>query len=157
MTIFVQLYWNVGTISTIMLSKIMNFTDQFHRRWYRPMKIYAMDVALLSGLYINLSILALSSTIAAKWILLGRRRKGSYNWDESSYCQRWQIFLTIEAIHRRCFGGNGVLGMLIGSYFCALYFRCLGATIGKDCALFAGGRPSLVFTEPDLLVLGDRV
>ncbi len=33
----------------------------------------------------------------------------------------------------------------------------MGATIGKDCALFAGGRPSLMFTEPDLLMLGDRV
>ena len=48
--------------------------------------------------------------------------------------------------------------MLTGSHFIVLYFRALGAKIGKDCALFAGGgRPSLVFTEPDLLMLGDRV
>lgn len=38
-----------------------------------------------------------------------------------------------------------------------MYFRALGANIGKDCALFAGGMPSLMFTEPDLLTLGDRV
>jgi carbonic anhydrase/acetyltransferase-like protein (isoleucine patch superfamily) len=33
----------------------------------------------------------------------------------------------------------------------------MGASIGKDCALFANGRPSLMFTEPDLIHLGDRV
>ena len=33
----------------------------------------------------------------------------------------------------------------------------MGANIGKDCALFANGRPALYFTEPDLLTLGDRV
>lgn len=47
--------------------------------------------------------------------------------------------------------------MLTGTHFCTMYFRALGANIGKDCALFVGGRPSLVFTEPDLLTLGDRV
>ena len=47
--------------------------------------------------------------------------------------------------------------MLTGTYWIVLYFRALGASIGKDCALFAGGLPSLYFTEPDLLTLGDRV
>lgn len=47
--------------------------------------------------------------------------------------------------------------MLTGTHYSVLYFRAMGATIGKDCALFAGGLPSLVFTEPDLLTLGDRV
>ena len=47
--------------------------------------------------------------------------------------------------------------MLTGTHWLVLYFRALGANIGKDCALFAGGAPSLMFTEPDLLTLGDRV
>ena len=156
-TIFVKMFWNAGTISTIILSQIINGTDQFRPRWFRPFKIYAFDAAVLSGLYIILSLLSLGIVIASKWLLLGRRKPGSYDWDKSSYCQRWQLFLTIEAFRRRCFGGNGILGMLTGTHFCVLYFRALGAKIGKDCALFAGGRPSLVFTEPDLLTLGDRV
>lgn len=156
-TIFVQLFWNVATISTIILSQIIKHSDQFHPRWFRPLKIYAFDVCIVSGLCICLSLLSLAICIMAKWILLGRRKVGSYDWDESSYCQRWQLFLSIEAIRRRCFGGNGVLGMLTGSHYIVVYFRLLGARIGKDCALFAGGRPSLVFTEPDLLTLGDRV
>lgn len=47
--------------------------------------------------------------------------------------------------------------MLTGTHWLVLYFRALGANIGEDCALFAGGAPSLMFTEPDLLTLGDRV
>jgi hypothetical protein len=156
-SIFVQVYWNVGTISTIILSRIINNTDQFKPRWYRPLKIYAFDVCIVSGLCVCLSLLSLGIVIAVKWLLLGRRKAGSHDWDKSSYCQRWQLFLTIEAIRRRCFGGNGILGMLTGTHYCVLYFRLLGAKIGNDCALFAGGRPSLIFTEPDLLTLGDRV
>jgi carbonic anhydrase/acetyltransferase-like protein (isoleucine patch superfamily) len=156
-SIFVQVYWNVGTISTIVLSRIVNNTDQFNPRWYRPLKIYAFDVCIVSSLCVCLSILSVGIAIAAKWLLLGRRKAGSYDWDKSSYCQRWQLYLTVEAIRSRCFGGNGVLGMLTGTHYCVLYFRLLGAKIGKDCALFAGGRPSLMFTEPDLLTLGDRV
>jgi hypothetical protein len=38
-----------------------------------------------------------------------------------------------------------------------MYFRALVAKIGKDCALFASGRPNLAFTEPELLDLGERV
>ncbi|KAN0101457.1 acetyl-CoA synthetase-like protein [Hyaloscypha variabilis] len=155
--IFVQFYWNVSTISTVIISQLLTANQQFSRQRYKPLRIYLFAVAFLSALYTLLALLALLITIGAKWLLHGRRKAGSYDWDKSSYCQRWQLLLTIEAIRRRCFGGNGVLGMLTGSHFIVLYFRALGAKIGKDCALFAGGRPSLVFTEPDLLTLGDRV
>ncbi|KAE8448916.1 hypothetical protein EG329_008712 [Mollisiaceae sp. DMI_Dod_QoI] len=155
--IFVQFYWNVSTISTVIISQLLTADHQFSRERYKPLRIYLFAVAFLSALYTLLALLALLITIGSKWLLHGRRKAGSYDWDKSSYCQRWQLLLTIEAIRRRCFGGNGVLGMLTGSHFIVLYFRALGAKIGKDCALFAGGRPSLVFTEPDLLTLGDRV
>lgn len=82
---------------------------------------------------------------------------GNYDWDKSSYCQRWQIFLSIERLRRRCFHSQGIIGLLTGTNWIVLYFRALGAEIGKDCALFANGSPSLIFTEPDLIKLGDRV
>jgi acetyltransferase-like isoleucine patch superfamily enzyme len=97
------------------------------------------------------------TVIAAKWLLLGRTQAGNYDWDKSSYWQRWQILLAMERLRRRCFRGYGILGMLSGTWYCAQYFRFLGASIGKDCAIFAGGPPGLVFTEPDLLRLGERV
>lgn len=100
---------------------------------------------------------ATAAVIAMKWILMGRRKQGSYDWDKSSYCQRWQVLLTIERLRHNCYGGNGIIGMLTGTHYAALYMRALGATIGKDCALWAGGKPTLLFTEPDLVTLGDRV
>lgn len=103
------------------------------------------------------AILALTLTIGAKWALMGRRKPGSYDWDKSSYCQRWQILLTIERLRRHCFSGNGILSLLTSTHYLTLYFRALGARIGSDCALFASGATTLLFTEPDLLTLGDRV
>lgn len=103
-----------------------------------------MTVALLSALYAILSLLAIFIVIAAKWAILGRRRPGSYNWDESSYCQRWQVLLACQTLLRNGSGSpGGVLGMLTGTHYLVLYFRALGARLGKDCALFAGGRPGL--------------
>lgn len=37
-----------------------------------------------------------------------------------------------------------------------LYLRALGAKIGKDCSISAGGY-MLLMTEPDLVELGDKV
>ncbi|CZR56254.1 related to coenzyme a synthetase [Phialocephala subalpina] len=155
--VFTQLFWNTGTISSIILSRILNTLDVLNPGPSRPFVIYGLTAAFLSAIIAFLSISSLLMVITAKWILLGRRKPGNYDWDKSSYCQRWQLFLTIESIRRRCLGGYGVLGMITGTHWIILYFRALGANIGKDCALFAGGRPSLVFTEPDLLDIGDRV
>ena len=44
-----------------------------------------------------------------------------------------------------------------GTPFVVWYLRALGARIGKDCAIWAGGKPSLQLTEPDLVTMGDRV
>lgn len=50
-----------------------------------------------------------------------------------------------------------MLGMLTRIHWYIMYFRAMGARIGRDCALFAGGLPNLIFTKPELLTLGDRV
>jgi len=156
--IFVQIFWNTGTIGAVLISVLIKHRpDLFHARWYRPLVIYTFDVAFLSALTTMLAIVAISIIIAAKWLLMGRRVPGQYDWDKSSYCQRWQIFMTLEALRRRCYGGHGIIAMLTGTHYAVLYFRALGATIGRDCALYASGAPNLVFPEPDLLELGDRV
>lgn len=159
LTAFTQVYWDAGTISMIQCLALLARQSPalFVITWYRPLIIFSLSVAFESFFVGCLSFLALIAVIVAKWLLLGRRKMGNYDWDKSSYCQRWQIFLTIEMIRRRCFGGYGVIGMLTGTHYAVMYFRALGAKIGKDCALFAGGRPSLVFTEPELMDLGDRV
>ena len=55
-TIFVQLYWNTGTVSTVILSNIIKRAPLFHPRLYRPLLIYTFSVAILSSLIAILSL-----------------------------------------------------------------------------------------------------
>jgi acyl-CoA synthetase (AMP-forming)/AMP-acid ligase II/acetyltransferase-like isoleucine patch superfamily enzyme/acyl carrier protein len=159
-TIFTAFYWNISSIGALQLvAKLIQSSDPVSRpdTPFRPVLIFALFTAFIAILHTAQAVLALAIVVAAKWVLIGRRQVGNYDWDKSSYCQRWQLFLTIEKLRRHCYGGAGVVGLLTGSHYAVMYFRALGATIGKDCSLFSGGLPSLMFTEPDLLTLGDRV
>ncbi|KAI1114620.1 acetyl-CoA synthetase-like protein [Nemania sp. NC0429] len=157
--IFTSVYWSAASLSSIQVVAIVFEHTPWlgNGRWYDPFVLFALCTALLSAILAAESIFALGIVIAAKWVLLGRRQPGNYDWDKSSYCQRWQLFLAIERIRRLCFAGFGILGLLTGTAYMTWYFRALGAKIGQDCALFVSGEPSLLFTEPDLLVMGDRV
>jgi acetyltransferase-like isoleucine patch superfamily enzyme/acyl carrier protein len=159
MTVFTAFYWNVPNISAIQIvHEIMDhFMPKGMNMWFDVLAIWLMVAVLISILTTLQAILALGIVIGSKWALMGRRKPGNYDWDKHPYCQRWQLFLCIEKLRRNCYRGNGVLGMLTGTHWIVLYFKALGADIGKDCALFANGRPSLMFTEPDLIRLGNRV
>ena len=37
------------------------------------------------------AVLALGIAVGFKYAIIGKRTPGRYNWDESSYCQRWQV------------------------------------------------------------------
>lgn len=158
-TVFTAFYWNVPSISAI---QIVALIFRIHHnllgrdRWYDPLVLYLCFFILIAFIATFQAALAIGLVIASKWYLLGRRQPGNYDWDKSPYCQNWQLYLTIEKLRRYCYRGHGVLGMLTGTHWLVLYFRALGGTIGDNCALFANGRPSLMFTEPDLLTIGDR-
>lgn len=157
--IFVHLFWDAASISSVQLvafvfrtaAKLGNMSP------WDPFVLFALFGGFISVLVSVEAAITLTVIIAAKWGLLGRRQPGNYDWDKSSYCQRWQFFLTLEKMRLRCFQGYGLLSMFTGTAYMVWYFRALGADIGKDCALFVNGRPSLMLTEPDLLTLGDRV
>ena len=102
------------------------------------------------------SLVAMAWVIVMKWLVIGRRREGSFSWDKSSYCERWQLHLTLAKPMYRGYGIGGILGTISGTAYIVWYLRALGAKIGKDCAVFAGGRVGLM-TEPDLVELGDHV
>ena len=163
LTIMTAIYWNIGSISALqVVARIFKDHDRLSKTflaqtWFRPLTLFILFSALTISIMTVQSIIVLLFLVAAKWVLIGRRRSGCYSWDVSPYCQRWQLYLNLESFRRHCYGGNGILGMLTGTHWIVLYFRALGANIGKDCALFAGGLPSLMFTEPDLVTLGNRV
>jgi len=122
--------------------------------------LYQYFGTLASSLFVTLLIIfillknifdlfALLIVITMKWILLGRRKSGEYEWDLSSYCQRWQILLTIERI------SNNLKNFLQGSFYIVLYFRILGAKIGTNICLYPMGADPMM-TEPDLVTIGDQ-
>ncbi|TWU78934.1 putative secondary metabolism biosynthetic enzyme [Metarhizium rileyi] len=159
MAIFTAVYWNIPNISSIQLvNHLMNrLIARNHSMMYEIGAVFGLCTLVLAVLTTLQAGLALCIVIASKWVLVGRRQPGNYDWDKSSYCQRWQLFLSIEKLRRQCYRGEGILGLLTGTNWIVLYFRALGAKIGNNCALFANGCPNLMFTEPDLLTLGDRV
>lgn len=159
MTVFTAFYWNVPNVSAIQIVDqiIGRYLPQGLNEWLDVLALWLMVTVLIAILTTIQALLALGMVIGAKWALMGRRMPGNYDWDKHPYCQRWQLFLCIEKLRRNCYRGSGILGMLTGTHWLVLYFKALGADIGKDCALFANGRPSLMFTEPDLIKLGDRV
>lgn len=158
-TIFTALYWNVPSISAIQIvARIFRDQHQFlgQEHWFDAPFMFLLFFGFIAVLTTAQTVLATAVVIGAKWLLLGRRLPGNYDWDKSPYCQSWQLYLTIEKLRRYCFRGHGILGMLTGTHWLVMYFRALGGTIGDNCALFANGRPSLMFTEPDLITIGDR-
>ncbi|KAI9149614.1 putative NRPS-like protein biosynthetic cluster [Paramyrothecium foliicola] len=155
--VFTAIFWNIPSVMAI----------QFVRHSYLSLTRDApqCDVAIIWGLMTLciailttlLAIVALTIVVVSKNVLIGRRVPGHYDWDKSSYCQRWQLHLAIERLRRHCYRSQGILGLLTGTEWLVWYYRLLGAKIGRDCALFANGRPTVMFTEPDLVTIGDRV
>lgn len=92
----------------------------------------------------------------AKWILIGRRKPGSYSWQESSYCQRWQVCLSFGSIRRSGAGVSGMLDFFRGTEWLVWWFRSLGATIGKRVCLYPNGGDPMM-TEPELVKIEDFV
>ncbi|RKF79033.1 hypothetical protein GcC1_050006 [Golovinomyces cichoracearum] len=156
-TTITRIFWDTNIFSNLILFYLIKYTDLLQRRTTRSLLIFGMNTGFLSVILSISSVLSMILVIATKWIIIGRRKPGNYDWDKSSYCQRWQLQLTIESFRTRCFGGNGVLGMLTGTYYIVLYYRLLGAQIGSNTALFASGPPAAYITEPDLIQVGSRV
>ncbi|KAJ1565713.1 hypothetical protein HK096_011371 [Nowakowskiella sp. JEL0078] len=96
----------------------------------------------------SMFIMALS--ITAKWVIHGKRKPGKYNWDESSYCQRWQILIAIQSMN------SELLESIRGSWYLVVYFRLIGSTIGERVCLYPTGADPMM-TEADLVTIGDNV
>ncbi|KAJ7708845.1 acetyl-CoA synthetase-like protein [Mycena rosella] len=154
-------YWSISAVAAAQLLRQLhlhaNHVLHIYRAvWYRPGVVFGF-VAVSFIIVLNIqAILALTWVIVTKWIVIGRRRDGRYAWDKSSYCQRWQLHLVLSRFIYKGYGNGGVLAPITGSVYFVWYLRALGAKIGKNCAIYAGGKTGLM-TEPDLVELGDNV
>lgn len=91
--------------------------------------------------------------LTAKWSLMGRRVEGRYNYDSSSYAQRWEIYQLIAKVRK--FSRLNFLDFFSGTPFMSTYFRWNGGYIGKNCCLYPAGADPFM-PEPDLVYMGDR-
>jgi acyl-CoA synthetase (AMP-forming)/AMP-acid ligase II/acetyltransferase-like isoleucine patch superfamily enzyme/acyl carrier protein len=104
-------------------------------------KISFYKYVILTSIVVHLvlSVMALSIDVATKWAVIGRRKQGLYSWDTSTYCQRWQLHLTLQEIRRAEGKKAGLLEKLQGSQWLVWYFRALGCTIGRNVCLYPNG------------------
>ncbi|EKX37087.1 hypothetical protein GUITHDRAFT_145316 [Guillardia theta CCMP2712] len=100
------------------------------------------------------SITALLLAVSFKWIFLGRRKVGSYNWDASSYCQWWQVYLSSTSILRSAYNGRAIPSYLQGSAYLVWFFRLHGSNIGSRVCLYPLGADPMM-TEPELVDIED--
>ena len=149
--VFCSCYHNVPPVLAIYASMYVGNVDS--SSWM--IEVFKIVVIYCIPVYACVNILSLVVDIAAKWLILGRRQKGTYPWDKSSYCQRWQMYLTIQEIRRGEGGETGVLDLIQGSEYLNMYFRALGGKVGRDVCLYPNGGDPMM-TEPDLVTIGDN-
>ncbi|KAJ7717143.1 acetyl-CoA synthetase-like protein [Mycena metata] len=160
-TVLSAAYWSISAVMAAQVLRQIDLhtsrsTEIYRRSWFRPATIYGF-IALSFVIVLNVqALLAIAWVVGTKWLIIGRRKDGRYAWDVSSYCQRWQLHLVLSRFIYKGYGNGGVLGGLTGTAYYVWYLRALGAKIGKNCAVYPGGRAGLM-TEPDLVRLGNDV
>ena len=138
-------------LSLMLCRRIMSFDDIE----YSSGELFQFTMLAFIPINILRTIISLGIDIIGKWSILGKRVQGVYPWDESSYCQLWQLYLTIQEIRRAERRKCGILDMIQGSQYLVWYFRALGSDIGKNVCLYPNGGDPMM-TEPDLVTIGDN-
>jgi hypothetical protein len=113
----------------------------------------------LLGLFVGYTatlIMVLTVDLGSKKILIGTREVGEFSWDTNSYCQRWQLYLSLVPIRHFMAGGRDILECFLGSPFLVMYYRILGAKIGRNVCLYPNGADPMM-TEPEMVTIEDNV
>ena len=98
-------------------------------RWYQEVITGRRFIELFVCLTLLTGPALMALSIAAKWLIIGRYKPGKYPlW--GAYFFRWWIVSRLQA-----FAGVGALG---GTPLMAIYFRLMGAKVGKNCTLESG-------------------
>lgn len=152
-------YWSISAVAAAQLLRQYHIhlprRHFFSQHWYQLGTLYGL-IAVSFIIVLNIQAMgALAWVILTKWLVIGQRKEGRCAWDESSYCQRWQLHLTLSRPLHRGYGNGGILAPITGSAYIVWYFRALGAKVGRNVSIFAGGKAGLM-TEPDLVEVRPR-
>jgi non-ribosomal peptide synthetase-like protein len=109
-------------LALLPLIVVIPLADDLLRGRSSPLEAALIGISLVLALWP--AMLALS--IAAKWLIIGRYRAGAYPlW--GSYYLRWWLVARLQAM-----SGAGVLA---GTPLMSVYYRLMGAKVGRHCAL----------------------
>lgn len=87
-TVVNGVFWNVPSVSAIQvvshLYQHQNYlvSGFLSRSWWRPLSMYIFFTALILGMMALQAILVIGLMIAAKWVVIGKRKPGNYDWDK---------------------------------------------------------------------------
>ena len=82
--------------------------------------------------------------LTAKWSFMGRRKPGRFNYDTSSYAQRWELYQLAAKIRK--IGRLNLLQFFNGTPYMNMYIRWNGGKVGKDCCLYPGTFSTLLLS-----------
>jgi hypothetical protein len=146
-------YWSIGIVSCAQVLRQLQIHMEslhlFRRTWYRFGIMYGIIAAIMVIVFTLQAILAMVFAIAVKWATVGQRYPGRYDWDKSSYCQRWKLQSTLSYVLSQG-DSERILEAISGSAYIVWFFRAMGAKIGRNCGVFTGGEIGFL-TEPDLV------
>lgn len=119
------------------------YTD-FASIYRHVMEVFVVANILRVGVWLAIELVA-------KWTLLGRRQPGTYNYDETSYGQRWELYQLICKVRK--FSRFNFLQFFYGTPYMSWYFRWNGGVIGENVCLYPSGADPFM-PEPDLTTIG---
>jgi acetyltransferase-like isoleucine patch superfamily enzyme len=117
------------------------------------LQVYSAVLTCFLVMHFLRVVLWLVIELTAKWGFMGRRQPGRYNYDTSSYAQRWELYQLTAKIRK--LSRLNLLQFLMGTPYMNWYFRWNGGNIGKDCCLYPAGADPFM-PEPELVIIGDR-
>lgn len=126
-----------------------DFANGGHTYWDVFLAVYVCYVVTHFARVIGWLIIELS----AKWGIMGRRKPGRYNYDTSSYAQRWEIYQLTAKIRK--LSRLNLLEFITGTPYMSWYFRLNGGKVGRDVCLYPAGADPMM-PEPDMVTIGDR-
>ena len=156
--IFIVSFHAIPLLLGLHSAGVLLYGWRFEERKYKELSYsfhYLYFTLLGMFFFTNLIRVALWVVIelTAKWSFIGRRKEGRYNYDISSYGQRWEAYQTIA--HIRKFSRLNFMDFFTGTPYMSAFFRWQGGTIGKNCCLYPSGADPFM-TEPELVYMGDR-
>jgi len=126
------------------------YDNQGH--WHSFIQVYCAVVMCFILTHALRVLFWLVIELSAKWLYMGRRKPGRYNYDTSDYAQRWELYQLTAKIRK--LSRLNLLQFITGTPMMNLYIRLNGGDVGKDCCLYPSGADPFM-PEPDLVKIGD--